>query len=140
VRHTYDEQVTTLATKLEIKSWDEQPYQEFDDGRKLTKAAVTLAGSGDEITSASFDAVLFYRPDGASEYVSIMLVNASLGGEAGSFALRGSGDYDGTRAASEFEIVEGSGTGGCAGITGTATSVSTHEDYPNMPITFKYEL
>ena len=63
-----------------------------------------------------------------------------MGGQVGSFALRGSGDYDGTRAASEFEIIEGSGAGGCAGISGAATSVSTHEDYPNMPITFKYDL
>ena len=43
--------MTTLTTKLEITSWDEKPYREIDDGRKFTKADVTLAGTGDELES-----------------------------------------------------------------------------------------
>jgi hypothetical protein len=27
-----------------------------------------------------------------------------------------------------------------AGLSGTATSVSTHEDYPNMPLTLSYDI
>src|SRR6187200_1325309 len=39
--------VTLTRTSFEIQSWDEQPYVEHDDGRKLTRAAVTRAFSGD---------------------------------------------------------------------------------------------
>jgi hypothetical protein len=127
----------TVDTKLQIKSWDEKPYREFDDGRKFTRAEVEL-GSNDGIESAAFEALMFYRPDGTSGYVSLMQITATFHGKAGSFVLQGSGEYDGKTAASKYEIVAGEGD--LAGISGTLTSASTHEDYPNMPITLTYQL
>jgi hypothetical protein len=127
----------TLRTTLEIKSWDEKPYRESDDGRKFTRAEVQL-GSNDGISSAAFEALMFYRPDGTSSYVSLMQITASFDDKAGSFVLRGSGEYDGTTAAGEYQIV--AGEGGLAGISGTLTSASTQADYPNMPITLTYQL
>ena len=132
--------MTKLSTKLEIKSWDEKPYRELDDGRKYTRSDVALAGTGDGIDSGSYEAIMFYRADGTSSYVSIMSLAGTFGDQPGSFVLRGTGTFDGTSARSEMEIVDGSGTGGCAGITGTATSVSTHADYPHMPLDLTYDL
>ena len=37
-----------------------------------------------------------------------------------------------------MRIVEG--TGDLAGITGSVSSSSTHDDYPNMPLVIAYEL
>ncbi len=54
--------------------------------------------------------------------------------------LEGRGTYDGTTASGESRIVPGSGTGGLAGISGGATSSSTHADYPYMPLTLTYDL
>ena len=54
--------------------------------------------------------------------------------------LQGAGSFDGTTAAGTMSVVEGSGTGELGGITGSATSSSTHEDYPNMPLTLSYDL
>ena len=132
--------MTKLMTKLEIKSWDEQPYREFDDGRKFTKSDVTLAGTGDGIESGSFEGIMFYRADGTSEYVTMMQLTGSFGGQFGSFVLRGNGSFDGTSARGDMQIVSGSGTGGCTGITGTASSVSTHADYPHMPLEITYSI
>src|SRR4051812_30132750 len=101
VSHTYDiAMTTTLKTKLEIKSWDEKPYREFDDGRKFTRAEVEL-GPADGIDSATFDAVMFYGADGTSSYASLMMITGTIDGKSGSFVLRGSGGYDGTTAVSE---------------------------------------
>jgi Protein of unknown function (DUF3224) len=132
--------MTKLTTKLEIKSWDEQPYREFDDGRKFTKADVNLVGTGDGIESGSFEAIMFYRTDGTTEYVTVMQLSGSFDGEPGDFVLRGNGSFDGTTARGEMEILPGSGTGGFAGITGAATSASTHDDYPYMPLEITYAL
>jgi hypothetical protein len=132
--------MTKLTTKLEIKSWDEQPYREFDDGRKFTKANVSLTGMGDGIETGSFESIMFYRTDGTAEYVSVMQLSGSIDGRSGDIVLRGKGSYDGTTARGEMEIVPGSGSGGLAGITGTATSVSTHADYPHMPLEITYAL
>ncbi len=128
----------TLETKLEIKSWDEKPYREFEDGRKFTRAEVSL-GAADGIDSATFDALMFYRADGTSSYVSLMSISGTLDGKSGSFVLRGTGGYDGTAAVGRSEVVEGSGTGELAAVTGTLTSRSTHEDYPYMPVTLSYD-
>ncbi|MDG4821486.1 DUF3224 domain-containing protein [Asanoa sp. WMMD1127] len=129
-----------LETKLEITSWDEKPYREFDDGRKFSRAEVTLAGTGDGLERGSFESLLYYRADGTSEYVSIMEIVGTLGGRSGSFVLQGTGTYDGTTARGVTAIVPGSGTGDLAGISGEAESASTHADYPHMPLTIRYEL
>jgi hypothetical protein len=127
-----------LETKLEIKSWDEKPYRELGDGRKFTKADVVL--SSEELTSASFEALMYYRADGTSTYVTLMHVTGNLGGRSGSFVLQGQGTYDGTKARVEFRVVPGSGTDELAGISGTGESVSTHDDYPFMPLKLTYVL
>jgi hypothetical protein len=69
-----------------------------------------------------------------------MRLTGILDGRAGSFVLRGGGAFDGTTASGRMTIVEGSGTGGLARISGTCESVSTHADYPFMPLTLAYEL
>jgi hypothetical protein len=107
----------TRETKLKIDSWDEKPYRELPDG-----------------------ALLYYRPDGTSSYVTLMTLEGELDGRNGSFVLRGDGAYDGTTARGESTVVPGSGTGALAGIIGTAVSESTHADYPFMPLTLTYEL
>ena len=132
---------THLETKLEIKSWDEKPYREFDDGRKLSKAQVVLAGTaeGAEL-DATWEALLYYTADGTSTYVGQMYVTGRLGDRTGSFVMQGNGTYDGKRARIESIVVPGSGTDELAGIAGKSTHVSTHDDYPFWPITMEYDI
>jgi Protein of unknown function (DUF3224) len=130
----------TLQTKLKIASWDEKPYRELPDGSKFTRANVALTEGADGLSEATFEALMYYRPDGTSSYVSIMYVTADVSGASGTFVLRGEGSYDGTTATGQSLIVEGSGTGELAGITGSAESSSTHADYPFMPLTLRYDI
>lgn len=129
---------TTLQTKLQIMSWDEKPYHEFDDGRKFTRAGVDLTGTGDGVESGRFDSVMYYRADGSASYVTQMLVTGTLDGRSGDIVLHGDGTFDGTTARGTFVVVEG--TAELAGISGRGESVSTHGDYPYMPFTLTYEL
>jgi Protein of unknown function (DUF3224) len=129
-----------VETRLEITSWDEKPYRELPDGQKFTRADVALTGSAGDLASASFESLMFYRADGTASYVTLMHVTGTLGGRSGSFVLQGEGTFDGKAARGESRVVPGSGTDGFAGITGTAESVSTHDDYPFMPLTLRYSL
>jgi hypothetical protein len=131
--------MTTLNLKLEIKSWDEHPYRELPEGQKLAQASTTLAGSEVDLTG-TMTTLLHYLADGTSTYVGVLSLEGRLGERAGSFVLHGSGTYDGSQARVSFTVVAGSGTGELAGITGNAVSVSTHADYPFMPLTLDYEL
>ena len=140
VCHTYSRVMTTTTElKLQIGSWDENPYREFDDGRKFTRAEVALADA-DAGLQASYEGLMFYAADGTSSYVTLMQITGTLDGRSGSFVLTGSGNYDGTTAAGESRIVPGSGTGELAGLSGSASSSSTHDDYPYMPLTIRYDL
>jgi Protein of unknown function (DUF3224) len=130
----------TLEARLKIESWDEKPYSELGEASKLTRADVLLSGPDDGLASASFAALMFYLADGTSSYVTLMHVTGTLDSRAGSFVLQGHGTYDGTTARGESHVVEGSGTGQLAGLTGTADSVSTHYDYPFMPLTLNYDI
>jgi uncharacterized protein DUF3224 len=130
--------MTTLTTKLEIKSWDEKPYREFDDGRKFARAEVVLAGTDGGVLEGAFESLLYYAADGTSTFVSVLQLTAELDGRTGSVILTGDGGFDGTTATVRARVVEG--TGALAGITGTLVSRSTHQDYPYMPITLTYEL
>lgn len=130
----------TIEARLKIESWDEKPYRELAGGAKFITADVVLSGPDDGLTSATFEALMFSRADGTSSYVTLMHITGALDGRSGSFVLQGHGTYDGTTARGEYRVVEGSGTGELAGLSGIGESVSTHADYPFMPLTLKYDI
>ena len=132
--------MTTLKTKLRIDDWDEAAVEEFDDGRKITRAQVRLRDGTDGLHSGSAGMLTYYRPDGTSEYVTVLHLTGQLDGHEGTFALRGEGDYDGTTASGRMTVIPGSGTGPLAGVSGSCVSKSTHDDYPFMPLTLTYQL
>ena len=128
----------TIETTIKIEGWDEQPTREFDDGTKVAHAVVTLTEGNDGLLAGHMESVLYYTADGTSTYAGAIRLEAELDGRKGAFTAVGEGGYDGTTASSTMKIVEG--TGDLAGITGTVSSSSTHEDYPNMPLTIAYEI
>ncbi|HKB31330.1 MAG TPA: DUF3224 domain-containing protein [Streptosporangiaceae bacterium] len=150
----------TFETKLQIASWDERPYRELADGSRFTRADVVVGGgtdatatdaaatdvtatgaaTTDAITEGSFEALLYYRPDGTSSYVTLMRLTGNLGGKSGTFVLRGEGTYDGSTARMAASVIDGSQTGDLAGLSATVESVSTSADYPFMPLTVSYTL
>ncbi len=127
-----------IETTIKIDNWDEKPTQEFDDGTKVAHAVVALTEGNDGLTDGHLESVMYYTADGTSTYVGAIRLAAELGGKKGAFTAVGEGGYDGTTASSTMKIVEG--TGDLAGITGTVSSSSTQDDYPNMPLTIEYDL
>jgi hypothetical protein len=123
---------------FEIKSWDEKPWHEGDDGRKLTRATVVKTYSGDLDGEGTMEYVMAYASESSAIYVGIELVDGRLGGRAGTFAMKDAGTFEGGVAASTFEIIEGSGTRELAGITGRASVDATKADTQTM--TLEYDL
>ena len=130
--------MTKIETTIKIDNWDEQPTREHDDGTKTAHAVVTLAHGNDGLTSGLLESVLHYTSEGTSEYVGLIRLEGELDGKRGAFTAIGEGGYDGTTASSTMRIVDG--TGDLAGISGTVSSSSTQDDYPNMPLVIEYAL
>lgn len=133
---------TTIETTIKIDAWDEKPTAEHDDGTKVAHAVVTLTDGPRQdwgtLRAGLLESVLHYAADGTSTYAGLIRLEAEIDGRNGAFIAIGEGGYDGTTAASTMRIVEG--TGDLAGITGTVSSSSTHEDHPNMPLVIEYSL
>lgn len=118
-----------------VASWDEDTYQELDGDAKLTKATVTFSLQGDLAGEARWDSVMCYRPDGTAVYTGIQRVTGTLGGAEGSFVVRADGEFAAGEARSSWQVIEGSGTGALAGLTGNGSSVAT----ATPPGTFEFD-
>ncbi|MEY2461271.1 MAG: hypothetical protein QOG30_3101 [Acidimicrobiaceae bacterium] len=120
--------------KFDIASWDEEPYVEIDETRKLTRTAVTQRFSGDIQGDGSVQWLMFYRPDGTADFVGMQHVEGKFGDRKGSFVLETTGTFDGSKAAADWSVVAGSGTEELEGLQGTG-----HMEAP-MGSTATYEL
>jgi hypothetical protein len=129
-----------LTTRLEIKNWDEKPYEELPGGEKFARASVATVGTEEFAGESVSEMLLYYRPDGTSAFVGLQRFTGRLAGREGTFVAANEGSYDGTTARVAGRVVPGSGTGELTGISGEVGSVSTHADYPWMPLTLRYEL
>lgn len=131
---------TRISGAAAIEAWDERPYLEIDESRKLTQASIRLKYTGDLEGESTSESLMCYAADDAATYIGFEHFTGRIGKRSGSFVIREIGTYDGTEARSEGEIVEGSGTGDFVGLRGRHSSVSTHGDYPNKPFALDYEL
>jgi hypothetical protein len=95
---------------FQIASWNEVPYLEIDDGRKLTKADVTQAFTGAIAGEGTVTWLMCYRPDGTADWVGLQRIVGRVGDRSGSFVLTTLGTFDGSRAAGDWSVVPGSGT------------------------------
>jgi Protein of unknown function (DUF3224) len=133
--------VEPLELRFEIKSWDENTFHKLADEHKLTQAKVPLSVSHPRLEAeAGMTTLMHYDAGGASTYVGLLWVDGRLDGRQGTFTMLGTGTFDGTTARVDFSVVPGSGTGELTGIQGTASSVSTHADFPHMPVSLDYRL
>lgn len=131
---------THVSGKFEIKSWDENPYLELEEGRKFTRASVVQTIDGDDLKGeATSESLMFYAEDGSAHYVGFQHFVGRVGDRSGSFVEQTVGKYEDGAAKSTSFVVPGSGSGELNGMTGEGASVSTHDDYPFRPFTLDFD-
>jgi hypothetical protein len=130
--------MSTRATgKVDIKSWNEETTLELEAGRKLTRASITAAYSGDIVGESSLEYLMAYRDDGTATYVGLEHITGKLDGKSGGFVVQHTGEWHDNAAHTTLSIIPGSGTGQLQGIHGKGTSNATHDE---LPYTLEYEL
>jgi hypothetical protein len=103
---------------FEISSWDETPYREDDDGRKLTEAVVTQTFTGDIAGEGSVRWLMCYRPDGTADWIGHQRIEGTVGERSGSVVILSMGTFDGAKVEGTLSVVRGSGTGDLVGLEG----------------------
>lgn len=102
-----------------IDAWEEAPYDEPDDGPKLTRVTVRKTYRG-LIEGTGVAEVLTAQGSG-NGYVASERVVGRLDGKEGTFVIQHGGLVQSDGGLSSFgSIVPGSGTGSLAGIVGEA--------------------
>lgn len=119
-----------------IDRWDESDLETYPDGSKMARSRATQTFSGDISGQSVTESVLFYRPDGTAEYVTIERLDGAINGKSGTVAFRYQGVYDLKLAKATFEVIPDSGTGEMVGITGSGTFQADHEMNVDFQLTY----
>ena len=90
---------THITGTFKYTSWDENAYEELDNGRRLTRASVAQDLSGDIEGQGSAEWLMCYRPDKTATFVGLQRLTGRVGDREGSFVVESHGTYDGELAA-----------------------------------------
>jgi hypothetical protein len=69
----------TATGSFEVRQWNEAPYEEFEDGAKLTRAEVEQRFSGDIAGDGAAQWLMSYRKDGTAHFVGLQRVTGVIG-------------------------------------------------------------
>ena len=127
------------SATFEIVAWDEKPYDEFEGGRKLTRASVKKALHGDIEGKSSLEYLMVYDQDGSASFVGMERVVGRVGDRSGSFVLQHSGTFANGIAKSAWFVVPGSGTGKLAGLRGEGSSAIGHAQQYAFTLDYDFE-
>ena len=129
---------THASATFEIKAWDEKPYDEFEGGRKLTRASVKKVFHGDIEGESSVEYLMVYDEGGSASFVGMERVVGRVGDRSGSFVLQHSGTFADGMAKEAWFVVPGSGTGELGELRGEGSFEAGHEQQYVM--TLDYDL
>src|SRR5258708_39331185 len=108
-----------------VAGWEENTYEELENGGKLTKARVTFGFDGDLEAEGGWEAVMCYQEDGSASFTGFQHTAGKLGGRKGSFVLRADGAFSGGQALTDWQGVDGSAAGQRRGLRGTGAAGNT---------------
>jgi hypothetical protein len=116
----------TATGSFEVKRWNETPYEELEEGAKLTRAEVEQSFTGDIAGDGAAQWLMSYRKDGTAHFVGLQLVTGVIGDRKGSFVLETVGDFDGTEARWTATVIRGSGTSDLEDLMGSGGFRAPH--------------
>jgi hypothetical protein len=110
-----------LKGTFQITGWDETPYNENDDGSKLTNAKITQSYTGDIKGSSELQYLMSYTANGSAIFVGLETVSCTINGKSGSFVIQHNGKFVAGVASSTFTIISDFGQNELMGISGGGT-------------------
>ena len=128
-----------IQATFAIKAWDEKPYDEFDGGRKLTRANVKKTFHGDIEGDSSLEYLMLYREDGSASFIGLERVSGKLGDRSGSFVLEHRGTFENGVAQSTWQVVPGSGTGDLRRLSGEGFGTAGHSEEIAFTLDYAFE-
>jgi Protein of unknown function (DUF3224) len=122
---------------FKIESWDEKTYTEIEGGRKLTRATVEQAFTGDIEGDGAVEWLMCYRPDETADFLGLQRIVGQVGERSGSVVLQMSGTFDGKVAKADWSVVPESGTGELESLRGKGEFSAPLEGEPSVSLDYE---
>ncbi len=124
---------------FQVKSWEEQPNHEIDNGPELTRASVTKTFSGGITGDGILEYLMMHRTEGSASFIRLERVVGRVGDRLGSFVLQHSGTFEGGIAKATWFVVPGSGAGDLQGLRGEGGFTSAHAEHCQITLDYDFE-
>jgi hypothetical protein len=131
--------MTVVRGEFTVTSWDEETYSEREGDRKLTRAAVTQDLDGDVTGKGQVEWLMSYAEDGTAHFVGLQVFEGVIDGREGTAVLETVGDFDGKEASWNGKVVDGSGTGEWAGLSGEGQFRAPHGDTATFSLDCRFD-
>lgn len=128
----------TLTARRIVSHWDETPYDELNDGPKLTRARVCNRYEGDLDGESWEEYLMLYPGPQSGSFVSLERFIGCLGEQQGSFVLQGVGTYANGVARGRLTIIPGSGTGELTGLRGEGDFIAAGGRCSTVTLTYAF--
>ncbi|MER5558828.1 hypothetical protein CG740_16880 [Streptomyces sp. CB01201] len=109
---------TQSTSDMTWDPWQPAPYADAEGAPMLMHGIVSNHYRGGIEAEGSQHVLIALGPDGTSTFTGLERVTGRVGDREGTFVLRISGSTAGGKAKAALTVVEGSGTGALAGISG----------------------
>ena len=129
---------TTIKSAFEVTAWLPTPYDEPEQGPKLSRITVKKIFRGNIEAESTAELLMCQSEDGSAGYVATERVIGRIRDRSGSFVIQHGGALvDNTPSDAFGYIVPGSGTGDLKGLRGKC---SWYHDEHEATFTLDYEL
>jgi Protein of unknown function (DUF3224) len=128
---------TNAKGSFEVRSWDEEIYDDIGRGAKLTRASVRQSFYGDIEGEGNVEFLMTYQPEGTACFIGVQRVVGTVGGRAGSFVLEVKGTFTNGMAEASWFVIPDSATGELEGLRGSGGFPPCKDRV--VPVTLEYE-
>lgn len=127
--------------RVEVETWEEQPYGDAAGEPRLGRAEVAMAFHGEIEGRGSLVYLTASGEGGRTGFVGLERVVGRLGGRAGSFVLQHQGVHEAAAVRGTWTVAPGTGTGDLSGLRGEGTYVwdGAHGDPGRFTLNYEIE-
>jgi hypothetical protein len=130
---------THATGRIEVKTYEPQPYEEVNEGPNLVEIQVTETFSGDIEGEGVVRFLQAVRKDGSASFVGIERVTGSVEGRPGSFLLQDAGTLEGNTVRGGWFVIPGSGTGELSGLRGEGGFTAELGQHASITLDYWFE-
>ncbi len=131
--------ITHAKGNYEVKSWDEQTYDEISKDAKLTRASVVYTFHGAVEGEGHVEYLMAYPGTPTVTYVGLLRLVGQVGGRQGSFVAQINGTYADGVPTETWTVLSGSGTDDLQGLEGHGGTQAIDGQHV-VDYTFDYDL